>query len=471
MIDYNCSTNINKATYKSWGGIARCTPQKLVNGNDLYNYLNLNNNNLANFCEHLTTKEDFDNKKDKASILAIGSLRAYGDEAYNDNGVVINSLSLNKFINFDRKEGYLTAESGVTLCQILHLIVPCGWFLAVTPGTKYVTLAGAIANDVHGKNHHKEGSFGCFVEEFELIRSTGEILLCSKTQNSELFYATIGGMGLTGWITWAKIKLKPILNNTIITKAYKFANLEEYFSLNNVLAEKSTYTVAWVDCIASGSKMGRGMYFTGEHAGFNDTLLHVKTKKLNIPFELPISLINKFSLKALNFLYYKRPVKSSPHLIHYDKFFYPLDMISNWNRIYGRKGFYQYQCVIPPNNAYPALKELLQQINKKGMGSFLSVLKTFGDISSGGLMSFPRAGVTLALDFANTGRQTLELFQILDEIVVSAKGAIYPAKDARMSEKTFYASFPNTPEFIKHIDPKFSSNFWRRVSKSNIKSE
>lgn len=402
-------------------------------------------------------------ENNKLPMLAVGNLRSYGDEAYNDNGVVMDCQSLNKFIAFDRVNGYLTAECGVTLEQILQLIVPCGWFLPVTPGTQYATLAGAIANDVHGKNHHKSGSFGCFVEAFELVRSNGERLICSKQQHAEYYFASIGGMGLTGWISWAKIKLLQVSNNAIVTRAYKFANLQEFFHLNTVLEKKFTYTVTWIDCLAKKKNLGRGITFVGEHAGYLAQLPSIKAQKLGVPLTPPFSMINQFTLKAFNTAYYRRPIQSGSQIVHYAPFFYPLDNIRNWNRLYGKKGFYQYQCVVPMDDAYDAIKALLTIISNKKMGSFLITLKTFGQCSSGGMLSFPRPGVTLALDFANQGDKTLALFAELDSIVLAVKGALYPGKDARMSPEMFACGYPALNEFTQYIDPQFSSNLWRRI--------
>lgn len=417
--------------------------------------------------DYLTSRSQQLPNLNEATILTVGNGRCYGDESYNDGGMLIDGLLLDKYIEFNREDGYLAAECGVTLEQILNLIVPCGWFLPVTPGTKFVTLAGAISNDVHGKNHHKHGSFGCFVLEFELLRSDGTRLICSRIKNCEYFYATIGGMGLTGMIMWAKISLTPINNYAITTNAYKFTNLDEYFDLNKVLEKQSTYTVAWVDCASGGKDLGRGIYFTGEHAGYLDLLPKISSRSLNVPITPPFSLMNNVTLRLFNFAYYNRKISSETQIIHYDKFFYPLDAINNWRRIYGPRGFFQYQCVINMDNASSCMKDMLGYISRKNMGSFLSVLKTFGDINSGGMMSFPREGVALALDFANGGNDTLALFDELDKIVLSAKGAIYPAKDARMSEEMFRVSFPRLEEFTQYVDPKFSSNLWRRVYKGN----
>jgi FAD/FMN-containing dehydrogenase len=397
--------------------------------------------------------------KTELNILAFGNGRSYGDVAYNDNGLLIDSQKLNYFIDFDRFNGVLYAESGVTLYEILQLIVGTGWFLSVTPGTQFVTLGGAVANDVHGKNHHKFGSFGNFVKEIELVRSNNEVLICSSNVNQDLFYATIGGLGLTGLITKVKIQLLAIQTPFINNSATKFANLSEYFELNNIFSEKSTYNVAWIDCLASS--IGRGIFYTAEHVQYIEDKFVKPRKNRNYIIQQPFSLINNLSLRLFNYFYYNRTLKD--HISSYEEFFYPLDSIYNWNRIYGRNGFYQYQCVIPTGNDFYGIKEILNQIKKYNQGSFLAVLKTFGNISSGGLLSFPRAGTTLALDFPNVGDKVKKLFKVLDQIVMDTNGAIYPAKDSLMSASLFQLSYPNLTKFLKFKDPQFNSNFWQRV--------
>jgi FAD/FMN-containing dehydrogenase len=426
-----------ESKFQSWGRIKPHNYKQLYHPNS-YN-LELPKNNLNN--------------------LVFGNGRSYGDIAYNNNGLLIVNRQLNHFIEFDRQNGILTAESGVTLYEILNLITGSGWFLAITPGTQFITLGGAIANDVHGKNHHKYGSFGNFVKEFELVRSDGQILNCSPNSNQEFFYATIAGLGLTGWITKVKIQLIPIQTQLINNTSIKFNNLEEYFQLNTELANKNTYTVAWVDCLSSN--IGRGIYYSGEHVEYNDNYINKNKRTINYVFKQNFSLINNLSLKIFNFLYYNKKINN--HISHYQSFFYPLDSINNWNRIYGKKGFYQYQCVIPTGNDYIAIKEILKHIKKSNQGSFLAVLKTFGNIHSGGLLSFPRMGTTLALDFPNIDDRVQKLFKILDKIVFESNGAIYPAKDALMSPYLFHSGYQNLEKFLKYKDPKFNSNLWQRL--------
>lgn len=396
-------------------------------------------------------------------ITCFGNGRSYSNVACATNSDLWVNNRLNRIIDFDYRCGVITAESGCLLSDIIDLVLPHGWFLSVTPGTKFVTLAGAVANDVHGKNHHVDGSFGCSVINFELVRSSGEKLFCSREINSEYFYASIGGLGLTGWITTVSIQLKKVSSYGVISNAYKYKNLEEFFILNDCLEKNNTYTVAWIDCLAYGKNLGRGIYFTGEHAANNNGLQNISKSQRNFPIELPFSAINSYTLKALNTVYYNRSIQAEDEVVLYDKYFYPLDGLLNWNRIYGKNGFYQYQLLIPDKDAYNGIKEVLEEISKNKQGSFLAVLKTFSDISSGGLLSFPRKGVTLALDFANYGDVTLQLFAKLDEIVMKYNGALYCAKDGRMSGDVFKFSYPNWENFLLYKDPKFTSQFWENI--------
>jgi len=397
-------------------------------------------------------------------MLAYGQGRSYGDVCLNNGGVILPTENLQRFIQFDRDKGILRAEAGVTLAQVLALVMPQGWFLAVTPGTKFVSLGGALANDVHGKNHHRAGSFGCHVSAFELHRSDGERLVCTPKQNSDWFRATIGGLGLTGFISWVEIKLKPISNFYINQQIYRFANLQEFLSLNDSLEANWEYTVAWIDCLARGKKLGRGLYMAGNHSD-NSTADRqtIDQPSLNMPVEAPGFVLNRFSVRAFNTLYYRKPRKNISN-VHYDGYFYPLDKIAHWNRMYGKRGFFQYQCVIPPDKAEQSLHQMLDTIARSGQASFLSVLKKFGENPAPGLLSFPRPGITLALDMPNRGPKTLSLLDQLDKITMHNSGAVYPAKDARMSAQAFEIYYPEWQTFRQYIDPEFSSSFWRRVS-------
>ena len=401
------------------------------------------------------------------TLLPHGQGRSYGDSCLNDGGTLLLTQGLSRFIHFDRARGLLRCESGVTLADILRLIVPQGWFLPVTPGTKFVSVGGAIANDVHGKNHHRAGTFGCHVTRCELLRSDGSRLICSPQENVEWFAATVGGLGLTGLITWAEIRLKPISNPFITVDTIRFANLDEFFELSATAEADYEYTVAWLDCLASGCHFGRGLFMRGNHAPPQLSGLPpiFELQGRSFPFNAPNWMLNNLSIRAFNFAYYHRQrSKMASRLTHFAPFFYPLDAIPAWNRIYGRRGFLQYQCVVPDDGGHTAIRSILEKIVAAGQGSFLSVLKTFGDVPSPGLLSFPRKGVTLALDFPMRGASTLALLNELDIIVQQVSGGVYPAKDARMSPESFLAYYPRWQEFSQFIDPKFSSGFLRRVT-------
>ena len=396
------------------------------------------------------------------SFLAYAQGRSYGDVCLNEEGILLDTQHLDHFINYDKDKGILRCEAGVTFETILQLIIPHNWFLPVTPGTKYISVGGAIANDIHGKNHHKAGTFGRYILKFELLRSNGECLICSPTENTELFNATIGGLGLTGLINWVEFSLKKINGSQIDQETIRFNNLDEFYKISDESNEDWEYTVAWIDCLATGDELGRGLFMRGNHSS-SETKHKFKTSKLSIPFDAPGFLLNKYTVTAFNHLYFKKPIKQFS-TVDYDPFFYPLDSIANWNKLYGRKGFMQYQCVIPTEHREKAMTEMLSIISASGHASFLSVLKEFGDIKSPGLLSFPRPGITLALDFSNRGQETLDLLNKLDVITLKYSGSVYPAKDARMSATSFAKYYPNWKEFEQYIDPHFSSNFRRRIS-------
>jgi FAD/FMN-containing dehydrogenase len=403
----------------------------------------------------------------KNPVLAYAWGRSYGDSCLNEGGILLDVSNLNRLICFDDAQGLFRCEAGLSLADILEIIVPRGWFLPVTPGTKYVSVGGAIANDIHGKNHHRGGTFGCHVTQFELVRSNGEHLLCSPTQNEELYRATIGGLGLTGIILWAEFKLKPIQNSLIDVEDIRFGNLDEFFEISSQSDQDYEYTVSWVDCLATGKSLGRGVFMRGNHNPSQYRSREAVNNKLpgTVPLDAPSFLLNGLTMKVFNTTFYylhfhKRKYKTVP----YDPFFYPLDKVDRWNKLYGKRGFLQYQFVVPNGSDNHAIREILERISASGQGSFLAVLKEFGHITSPGMLSFPRPGVTLALDFAFHGENTLKLLNELDQVVEDYGGAIYPAKDARMSAAHFQKFYPNWREFARYIDPKFSSSFWRRVT-------
>lgn len=401
-------------------------------------------------------------------VLPQGNARSYGDSCMNQGGQVASTRFLRRFMAFDPATGLLQCEAGVLLADILDLAEPQGWFLASTPGTKFATVGGAIANDVHGKNHHLEGTFGCHVTRFELLRTDGTRLLCSPTENAGFFRATIGGLGLTGLITWAELKLKRVPNSAVNLETIKYRDLAAFFALSAESEHSHEYTAAWIDCLASREKLGRGHFLRANHARVTQPKPPASKLKLAMPIDPPLSLVNSLSLRAFNALYYNRQRQErSLATVHYDPFFYPLDFVHEWNRMYGPKGFLQYQCVVPNAVSYDAIREMLERIAAANSGSFLVVLKVFGDVPSPGLLSFPRPGATLALDFPYQGNKTLHLFDQLDEVVVQAGGAIYPAKDAHMRGEHFKRFYPNLDTFIQYKDPGISSSFWRRVMEEN----
>ena len=401
-------------------------------------------------------------------VLAFGKGRSYGDTCLNDGGILIDTANLSRILFFNTEAGILRCESGVTLATLLELIVPKGWFLPVVPGTKYVTVGGAVAHDVHGKNHHRVGTFGCHVTQFELLRSTGERIICTPSQNSELYRATIAGMGLTGLILWVELQLKPLTGSLVAFDRVAFNNLDEFFSLAESSDREWDYTVAWLDSGQRGNRFGRGIFTRGNFA--NDDAASrpspgQSTKRW--PITMPSILLNAITIGTMNRVYYRlQSLQTKKGVMDYEAFFFPLDAIADWNRIYGRRGFFQYQCVIPPAE-HAAIEEILAFTAARHSPATLAVLKAFGDTLSPGMMSFPRPGFTLSLDFPNRGNETLKMLDSLDEITLQAKGVVYQAKDARMSAKTFQTYFPQWQEFARFVDPKFSSSFWRRVTSSS----
>ena len=396
--------------------------------------------------------------------LPRGNGRSYGDVCLDDGGTLLDARGLDRFIAFDPETGVLRCEAGVLLGTILDLFVPCGWFLPVVPGTRFVTVGGAIANDVHGKNHHAVGSLGCHVRCFELLRSDDTRRICSPQENADWFAATLGGLGLTGLITWAELQLRRVPGAWFDTETRRFGHLDDFFELSAHSEHDFEYTVAWVDCTARGNALGRGVFSRGNHSAAAAGAKSPREGGLRMPITPPFSLVNGLTLHAFNWQHFHRAPRAlqrSPQ--HHRPWLFPLDGIRDWNRMYGPRGFLQYQCVLPPTAARDGVRELLDRIAASGTGSFLAVLKQFGGIRSPGLLSFPRPGTTLALDFANRGPATFELLDRLDEVVAAAGGAVYPAKDARMSGERFRGYFPAWRQFSEFIDPAFSSGFWRRV--------
>jgi FAD/FMN-containing dehydrogenase len=398
-------------------------------------------------------------------VLAVGLGRSYGDTALNAGGDLIDMTRLNRVIALDNERGVLKAEAGLSVDDALQLIVPKGWFFKTTPGTRLVTLGGMVANDVHGKNHHRVGSFGCSVTELELLCSDAGVRRLSSRDNMRLFAATIGGLGLTGLISTVEVELAKIGSAFLDVERQPFGSVTEFLELADASADTHEHTVAWVDCAAAGPDLGRGIFQRANWCGDGVLQAHADGSKLSVPMDAPEFVLNGAGIRLFNSFYYRaQRWGASRQRLHYSRFFYPLDNVRNWNRFYGRRGLYQYQCVLPPKTSEAGLREMLAQITRAGTGSFLAVLKTFGSVRSPGMLSFPRPGSTLALDFPNRGSDTLALFARLDSVVQQAGGALYPAKDGRMPAAMFRQSFPDWQEFAAQIDPAFGSDFWRRVS-------
>jgi FAD/FMN-containing dehydrogenase len=397
---------------------------------------------------------------DGTSLLPVGMGRSYGDVCLNHNNTLLLTRPLDRLLTFDPQTGRLRCETGVTLGEILEFAVPRGWFLPVTPGTKFVTVGGAIANDVHGKNHHVAGTFGRHVRMFELLRSDGSRRFCSAGQNSDWFEATISGLGLTGLIHWAEIQLKPIVSRKVQYEATKFHGLDEFLALSEQ-NRNSEYTVSWIDCVARGKNAERGIFMCGDHSAIDEPREPRRARTINFPIDLPGIALNRATVGLFNALYFhKQTSKQVSKLVDYEPFFYPLDAILHWNRMYGKEGLLQFQCVVPQ---VEAIREILNAIARSGLASFLAVLKVCGDVRSPGMMSFPKPGITLALDFPIREGRTFELVDRLGAMTAEAGGRLYPAKDARMTGEQFRNFYPRWQEFSSYIDRRFSSSFWRRV--------
>jgi FAD/FMN-containing dehydrogenase len=380
-------------------------------------------------------------------LLAHGQGRSYGDSCLNDGGTLLRTSGLDRFISLDA-DGTLRCEAGVTLGEILRLVVPRGFFLPVLPGTKHVSVGGAIANDIHGKNHHRAGTFGAHVRRLELLRSDGSRQ--ELAPGDELFAATVGGLGLTGLITWAEIALRRVPGPAIRSESIPFRGLDEFLALSEESDQRCEYTVAWMD-VLSGAQ--RGVFFCGDHADGAPRRPHARAA---VPVDVPA--VNGLTVRAFNALFYAaEKISAGTRLRHYDPFFFPLDSVARWNRLYGRRGLLQFQCVVPTADALRALL-------RDAPASPLTVLKRFGAPRSPGLLSFPRPGFTLALDLPNRGEETFAHYARLEAIAMEAGGGLYAAKDARMSRDTFERSHPRLAEFRRHLDPAFSSSLWRRVA-------
>lgn len=403
----------------------------------------------------------------EGGFLPYGNGRSYGDSCHNDGGVLLDTRNgaMPRIVDFDPLTGVLTAAAGVLFSEITRHVAAHGWFLPVTPGTQFVTLGGAIANDIHGKNHHRRGTFGRWVEAIELERSDRGVLTLSPGRNAELFAATISGMGLTGLIRRATIRLMKVPSLSIVETTTRFERLADYFALAEEADARHEYAVAWIDSLAGGSSLGRGHLICGDHAKDGDRTGEASGQLAGVPFTPPISPLAGPFLKAFNEAYYRK-AKAGTHsrTVPFAGFFYPLDRLGGWNRLYGPSGLHQHQSVVPFADAEAVVRALIECAKSHRHGSFLTVLKRFGDMKSPGLTSFPRPGYTLTLDFPHRGEKTLKLLAELDRITVEAGGAVNPYKDARMSAETFAAGFADWRRLEAQRDPAMMSDFWRRTA-------
>lgn len=378
----------------------------------------------------------------RQAVTARGLGRSYGDSSIGSH--VLDFSQQNRFIRFDESSSLLECEAGTSLHDILSVFIPKGWFLPVTPGTQFVTVGGAIASDVHGKNHHLDGSFSQHLESFRILTGQNEILECSAQQHPDLFRATCGGMGLTGLILTARIRLRRIRSSDILCRSLRARNLEQLLQLFEEHAD-SPYSVAWIDCLKGGDQLGRSILILGEHA--NEGALQVASDAaITVPAFFPGSALNSLTISAFNTLYFHRsPTTAAVQRVSYRPYFYPLDSLNHWNRMYGGSGFVQYQFMIPKSSGAEAMREILKEISASGRGSFLAVLKTFGPGNNNDL-SFPGEGWTLALDFRRDD-SVLALLDRLDAMVVAARGRVYLTKDARLKAATFRLTYPNWEKF------------------------
>ena len=408
-------------------------------------------------------------------MIARGQGRSYGDAAMLEDGVVMLTEELSNFIKLDEATATLTTQAGTTLAQVIEQLMPRGWFPTVVPGTKYVSIGGCVAADIHGKNHHRDGTFSAHVSDFELVLADQSRLRCSPQLHSDVFWATVGGMGLTALMTEVSFRLTPVESSYVVVQHHASNDLDSSFKVLSDENWDDQYTVAWIDSIASGTRLGRSVLMRGHHAQLSDLPQALRKRPfashrepLPVPFNFPSWTLNSFSMSAFNGIYYRiQSRKSAPFISHYDSFFFPLDQIGNWNRIYGKRGFIQYQCVLPLATAYDGIRKILQTLSNAGRSSFLSVLKRFGPQGKG-LLSFPFEGYTLTLDLPVSDLKLFPLLDQLDDLVVSKGGRVYLAKDARLKANTFAAMYPRLEEWQaikKKVDPEscFDSDLARRL--------
>ncbi|NND44544.1 MAG: FAD-binding oxidoreductase [Xanthomonadales bacterium] len=403
-------------------------------------------------------------KEQGLPITPYGQGRSYGDSCLSDGGILAQTDRLDCFENFDRDSGLLRAQAGVTIGAVLEASVPHGWFIPVSPGTRFVSLGGAVANDVHGKNHHQSGSFGHHVTGLGLTRSDSPRRWITPESDPRLWKATIGGLGLTGFIDSVEIQLSPIQSAFLAAGQTRFRGLDQFQDLSRKLEDDHQFLVAWID----GSKLEspRGILFWGDFERDPQALgLPGESSTIDIPLTPPLSMIGRITTGLFNNIYYHAH-RPRTYRCAYPQFFYPLDRLNHWNRLYGPRGFYQHQSVLPLTQARTGIQEMAKIVDRYRQASALSVLKLMGDSSPAGYLSFAAPGFTLALDFPNRGDQTLKLLAELEAVVLAHGGRIYPAKDGQMSAAAFQAMYPQWEKLAKARDPAFSSAFWERVSRS-----
>jgi decaprenylphospho-beta-D-ribofuranose 2-oxidase len=407
------------------------------------------------------------------SYISSGLGRSYGDAALNRDAGVICHTRLNRFLAFDAASGVLECEAGTSFPEILQHFLPRGFFLPVTPGTKYVTVGGALAADVHGKNHHQDGTLARFIVDFKLLTPRGDLLVCSPTSNPDIFWATVGGMGLTGVILSARIRLRRVESAFVRVDYQKAQNLDEAMSMMDEADYRYQYSVAWIDCLATGQRMGRAVLMRGNHAtaaqlppGIRNPLAEPPRRCWNLPMDLPSLTLNSLTVGLFNSLYYRLHWNAAQQLVGFERYFYPLDAIQNWNRLYGKRGFVQYQLALPLEGGRAGLVAVLERLARSRRASFLGVLKRFGEANPG-LLSFPLKGYTLALDLPVT-RGLIPFLHTLDRLVLDYGGRVYLAKDAVLSAESFAAMYPKLEQLRavkRKVDPQglLSSCLARRL--------
>lgn len=424
--------------------------------------------------EHMDELAAIVGRAPQASLIARGLGRSYGDASLNGGAGVVLARAFDRMLAFDSETGVLHCEAAVSLADIIQHLLPRGFFFPVTPGTKYITVGGAIAADVHGKNHHRSGSMSAFVLDFDLLTGKGEVLRCSREEHADVFWATVGGMGLTGVILGARLQLRRVETAYMRTSTERATDLDDVLQRMEARDDQYDYAVAWIDCLGRGGTLGRSVLHHANHLGRGELpeslraapLVTPRKRGLAVPFTLPNATLNAFTTRAINEVYYRaHPTREA--VVDCDRFFYILDVVQHWNRGYGRRGVLQYQALLPPDTSRAGLIALLEKLSASRRASFLAVLKSCG-AASGGLLSFPRPGFTLALDLPNTGSDAHALLAELDAIVLRNGGSVYLAKDACLDAETFRAMYPGLERFraVKAaIDPeqRFSSSLARRL--------